>query len=133
MVRRCEQTFLIYLGLILFLGACQSPVLPGDQVNNSSTQTAAITTVMPTMIISTATPTQIPATPTQANFKTSEIDQMDMIYIPAGEFIMGTDDIEAQRILEGNGRQYPEIPTHNVTLDGFWIDKFEFTNEQYQN
>jgi serine/threonine-protein kinase len=44
---------------------------------------------------------------------------------------MGTNDIEAQRILEGNGRQYPEVPTHNVTLDAFWIDKFEVTTGQY--
>jgi serine/threonine-protein kinase len=131
MVRRFEHITLILLGLILFLGACQSPILSGLNTKVTETPQVTETAEMPTEVPPTPAPTEIPPTPTQANFKTSEIDQMDMIYIPAGEFMMGTNDIEAQRILEGNGRQYPEVPTHNVTLDGFWIDKFEVTTGQY--
>ena len=59
-----------------------------------------------------------------------EVDQMVQVYIPAGEFIMGSDDLEAQ-ILKDNGRAYPEIPVHTTYVDSYWIDKFEITNEQY--
>ena len=43
-----------------------------------------------------------------------------MVHIPAGEFIMGTDD------------GFPdEGPTHPVRLDSFWMDETEVTNEQF--
>lgn len=59
-----------------------------------------------------------------------EVDQMEQIYIPAGEFIMGSDDIEAQNSTE-NGRAYPEQPVHTPYVEGYWIDKYEVTNRQY--
>ncbi|MFQ5615806.1 MAG: formylglycine-generating enzyme family protein [Anaerolineales bacterium] len=60
----------------------------------------------------------------------SEVDQMIQVYVPAGEFIMGSTDVEAQITLE-NGRAYPEIPVNTVYLDGYWIDKYEVSNGQY--
>lgn len=45
----------------------------------------------------------------------------EMILIPAGEFIRGTD----QRLSD-------EGPQHNVWLGNFYIDKYEVTNLQYQ-
>jgi serine/threonine-protein kinase len=60
----------------------------------------------------------------------SEIDQMEQIYIPAGEFIMGSTDREAKQTEDG-GRAYPEIPQHTVYLDEYWIDKYEVTTRQY--
>jgi formylglycine-generating enzyme len=45
-----------------------------------------------------------------------------MVWVPGGEFAMGTDDAEA----------YPaERPAHHVTVDGFWMDETEVTNEQF--
>ena len=44
-----------------------------------------------------------------------------MILIPAGKFIMGTDE-----------RLPDEGPQHNVTLKAYWIDKYEVTNAQYK-
>lgn len=45
----------------------------------------------------------------------------DMIWIPGGTFMMGSD------------RHYPEEgPVHRVTVDGFWIDKYPVTNRQFQ-
>ena len=49
------------------------------------------------------------------------IDGATMMYVPAGTFSMGSDD--------GND---DEQPIHDVTIDGFWIDKTEVTNGQYQ-
>jgi serine/threonine-protein kinase len=68
--------------------------------------------------------------PTLGLTRISTVDQMVQVFVPAGEFIMGSNDIEAKINLEG-GRAYPEIPVHTVSLDGFWIDKFEVTNSQY--
>ncbi len=47
-------------------------------------------------------------------------DEMTMLYIPAGEFVMGDDD----------GNQ-DERPAHTVYLDAFWIDQTEVTNAMY--
>ncbi len=44
----------------------------------------------------------------------------DMVTIPAGEFIMGTD----------NARE-DEYPEHRVYLDAYKIDRYEVTNAQY--
>jgi formylglycine-generating enzyme required for sulfatase activity len=48
------------------------------------------------------------------------IDNAMMVYVPAGEFEMGSTD----------GGIY-EQPVHTVSLDGFWIDKYEVTNAQF--
>ena len=49
-------------------------------------------------------------------------DKAEMVYIPEGPFIMGSDDDSA---LTGSK------PAHEVYLDGFWIDKYEVTNAQF--
>jgi formylglycine-generating enzyme required for sulfatase activity len=44
----------------------------------------------------------------------------DMQWIPGGTFVMGSD------------KHYPEErPTHRVTVDGFWMDRFPVTNERF--
>ena len=49
-------------------------------------------------------------------------DGMEMVLIPAGDFLMGDD-----------GSPYaPEKPEHLVTLDEYWIDRYEVTNAQYR-
>src|SRR5262245_24047786 len=49
----------------------------------------------------------------------SEITQ-DMVWIPGGTFLMGSD------------KHYPEeAPAHEVTVEGFWIDPYVVTNEQF--
>lgn len=49
------------------------------------------------------------------------IDTANMVFIKGGKFFMGSDKF------------YPEEkPVHEVTVDGFYIDKYEVTNEDYQ-
>ncbi|PKN97283.1 MAG: hypothetical protein CVU42_16600 [Chloroflexi bacterium HGW-Chloroflexi-4] len=67
---------------------------------------------------------------TVGSFRISDIDGMEQLYIPAGEFLMGTNDIEAKREISG-GRAYPEIPQFTYFLEAFWLDKYEVTNKQY--
>ncbi len=46
-----------------------------------------------------------------------------MVWIPGGEFTMGSDDPQA----------YPhEKPAHRVMVDGFWISETEVTNRQFK-
>lgn len=46
-----------------------------------------------------------------------------MVWIPGGEFTMGTNDERAY---------HHERPAHRVKVDGFWMDKTEVTNGQFK-
>jgi formylglycine-generating enzyme required for sulfatase activity len=68
-------------------------------------------------------------------------DEMTMIYIPAGEFQVGSTEAEIEAAIELCRAHYSpcnawyymrESPLHTVVLDGFWIDQTEITNAQYQ-
>lgn len=50
-------------------------------------------------------------------------DQVEMVAVPAGEFLMGSDDPEADQ---------DERPVTRVFVEAFWIDKFEVTNARYR-
>ena len=52
------------------------------------------------------------------------IDDMVMVYVPAGEFDMGSSEGDSDAADE-------EFPQHTVTLDAFWIDRTEVSNEQF--
>ncbi len=52
-------------------------------------------------------------------------DGMQMIYIPAGRFVMGSTEADPCAHLD-------EFPRHTVSLDAYWIDRTEVTNAQYQ-
>lgn len=52
-----------------------------------------------------------------------------MIFIPAGEFLMGSTGEEG-RI--GIAIGVDEIPQHTVYLKGFYIDRYEVTNRKYK-
>ena len=82
----------------------------------------------------TSTPTETPSptetsTPTITPIPTlliREADNMPMIFIPGGTFLMGSveDDVNAGE---------DEKPQHEVTLDAFYIDKYEVSVAQYAN
>ena len=68
---------------------------------------------------------------------------MVMVYVPAGEFQMGSTDEQAKAgvdlcVAAGLSRSSCESwiareqPAHVVTLDAFWMDRTEVTNAQYQ-
>ena len=85
---------------------------------NTSTFTPSATetvTLTPTPTL-TATPTATPFPPELKDKK-----NVEMIFIPAGEFLMGSDEDASD-----------EKPAHTVFMDAYYIDKYETTNEQYE-
>ena len=63
--------------------------------------------------------------PSAGDSRVRDGDGMVMIYVPAGKFLMGSNDDDADAFDS-------EHPQHTVYLDAFWIDKTEVTNSQYR-
>ncbi len=76
-----------------------------------------------TLQASDTTPTPAPEA---AATQVSPIDSMVLVYIPAGEFLMGS-------IGDDPGSEPDEYPQHSVFLDGYWMDQIEVTNAMYQD
>lgn len=57
---------------------------------------------------------------TQQTARTDNPGSLDMLWIPGGAFMMGSDS------------HYPEeAPAHRVKVDGFWMDRTTVTNRQF--
>lgn len=127
----------VVVALLVIAGVAFNMMSNGGNKNSPvSTQTTQMKVVVP--LPTEATATDVPAIPTIAPENTSTItpspeptlgigssmisekDGMTLLYVPAGEFTMGSD----------NGNP-DEQPVHKVTLDAFWIDKTEVTNKMY--
>jgi serine/threonine-protein kinase len=125
--------------------AATPPVANNPGEGSTPTSTAAlepIATLEPTATLP-PTPTAVPPTDTPlptatetplpalglGSTRTSAADQMVEIFIPAGEFTMGSEGYNAKN--NEVGRVYPEGPEHTVYLENYWIDKFEVSNQQY--
>ena len=116
--------------LFFFLTACTGTQVPAAQPISTQVFPTVTTIVYPsataetTMVPTAATITEISEIPTSTAFslRTSSIDGMPQVYIPAGTFRMGGMD----------ARSGPdERPAHYVTLDAFWMDQLEVTNAMY--
>ena len=128
-------------GLLILSALCSQGCTPTGR--SALTEEIAITpTVAATATpVSTATPS-----PPAGDVQRRPSDGMDMVFVPGGEFRMGTDYLQAAYAREVCKAFNPEgglavcqatsfgdeAPAHMVTLDGFWIDKTEVTNRQYQ-
>lgn len=60
----------------------------------------------------------------------SEKDGATLIYVPEGDFLMGAKYEPSD--LYGSPSFIDNQPQHLVTLDAFWIDETEVTNQQYE-
>ena len=85
----------------------------------SSTSPSLVPAATPIIAIESPLPTSL-ATPVVGSTLTGN-DGMTLLYVPAGEFTMGSDSSD----------QADEKPAHTVNLDAFWIDQTEVTNKQY--
>ncbi len=110
------------------------PSTTGTALLPTDTPPPATTPVLPsaTRIGPTAPPRALNAGATQTRAKDGAV----MVYVPAGEFLMGSTDAEINAVLTRCShckREYfaDELPQHTVYLDAFWIDRTEVTNAQY--
>lgn len=64
----------------------------------------------------------------------SDKDGMTLLYVPAGEFLMGAEfsnEPQASQTERGRFVILNEDPQHTVYLDAYWIDQTEVTQEMY--
>jgi formylglycine-generating enzyme required for sulfatase activity len=115
-LKRLISLFLFVASLALATIACRSSPTPTEAPTEAPTDqpTEVVTEVL------TATPAE-EATPSLGDTWTRPADGMVMVYVPAGEFEMGS-----------TGGDDDEQPVHTVALDGFWIDRTEVTKAQYE-
>lgn len=86
----------------------------------TNTSLPEIPTARPT---NTSTPKPPSPTAPQLGIGSTQVsaqDGMVMVYVPPGEFTMGSDDCNSD-----------ERPVHTVNLDAYWIDQTEVTNAQF--
>ncbi len=74
-------------------------------------------------VTSTPAPASSPSLPSAAPEKEPGETPAGMVWIPGGDFLMGTDDLQANPV---------ERPAHRVRVGGFWIDRTELTNAQFR-
>ncbi len=104
------------------IAAWFSPLTPTPTLTPTSTPTP-----IPTLTLTpTSTPTPTPTTPTPRLIQPIDTlmrttDGMVMVYVPAGEFEMGSNDGESD-----------EQEVHTVALNAFWLDQTEVNVAQFR-
>ena len=82
-------------------------------------------------------PTALPkSTDVTTRVHVREVDGAEMVFVPAGEFLMGSSFQEIQIAMKSSEGWTSdwfvhEVPQHWVHLDEYWIDKYEVTNRQF--
>ena len=118
----------LLLTLALALLFFKAPVVPAVSsltmaaMESRPTPTMAAEESHPTSEITTPTTAAIESRPTPQTIKVRvwEADDTEMVFVPAGEFVMGSEELGDD-----------ERPAHRVYLDDFWIDRYEVTNERF--
>jgi formylglycine-generating enzyme required for sulfatase activity len=112
-VRYVLFTFTLLWATIL--SACATPT--PETLVVVVTATGEASTIAPTAeaVVSLG---QIPVAGPQSGESMKWLDGSKLIYIPAGDFVMGDNGFDA--------------PIHTVTLDGYWIQQTKVTNRMYE-
>ena len=116
------------LGFGIFFGVGRRPVpTPTTTETLAAATQPAVPTVSP-LPPPTDTATAPPPTPTEPAEKRQvwDKDAMTIVYIPAGEFLLGSSDDDPDA-------QEDEKPQQTIYLDAFWIDRTEITVAQFQD
>lgn len=92
-------------------------------IPTATPEPSATPTLMPTPIMR-STPIPAPVDPANYTPVYNPVNLMELAYIPAGNFRMGSNQNDSNR--EAN-----EEPQHTVYLDAFWISKTQVTNSMF--
>jgi formylglycine-generating enzyme required for sulfatase activity len=137
---------LVIVSLIMLLASNKRFIQSGENpianssINNPTTQSNSLELNLPpntqqrlptqkpeATALPTSTPTQTPIPiPSPVELKVNSIDGAEIVLIPAGEFLMGSD--------QANDPYFwgAEAPQHAVTLDSFWMYRNEVTQSMYR-
>jgi len=116
-MKKLYGTLIVFVLVLTACGGGSANPTAIPQVNN-------VPTAFPSPTTAASHPTDEPSkgSVNAGDEKTSTADGMVQVYVPDGTFKRGGLDAVA----EGD-----ELPTANVTLHGFWMDKTEVTNGMY--
>ena len=116
-------SFVGFLGFFLVLRFMMEKIQLSGQQNITPSAIASVS-VITTLSTQTSEPTAT-AMPELGigSIMVSPIDGMTLMYVPAGNFLMGSPD--------GVGYDV-EHPQHTVYLDAYWIDQTEVTNAMFE-
>ncbi len=96
-----------------------------------SWQTAFLVLFSGVTVADAASPIRAPYTATQENpARPATPAPAGMVWIPGGEFSMGTDD-PTRELCGGTDTMVDARPIHRVYVDGFFMDATEVTNEMF--
>jgi formylglycine-generating enzyme required for sulfatase activity len=117
----------VLLAGYLFNRLVGAPKAAGLQATSTHTPIPGVgQTAEPSSAPATASPEPSPEPVYKAgDTRLSAQDGSPQIYIPAGEFIMGSTEVEA-------GLSFDQTPKHQVALSAYWIDRYEVSNSMYQ-
>ncbi len=124
---RKRQTILFVCGMVVIAA------LTVLAVKHSGSRTAPTATIEASTICE-ACPSvgSITFAPTVSNSSTPPGPAPEgMVWIPGGEFTMGS-TVESESLCGLPGVTRDALPVHRVYVDGFWMDKTELTNEQFE-
>jgi len=130
----------VFAVFILLAASCQpvATTSPPPTATPSFPTTTSLPTEEPA---SPATSSMPPAQPTIGSTWTRPADGMVMVYVPAGEFQMGSTEAQIETAIALCREHYSpcnnwyygrEGPAHAVSMVGYWIDQAEVTNAQYR-
>jgi formylglycine-generating enzyme required for sulfatase activity len=126
-IERCVPV-IIFLAFVLISCDMPSQALAPTMTPLPVETKSSVTPMSPTRVVtSTPLPTETPIPTPALGIGSTEIsskDGMTLLYVPAGEFLMGSTDADTLATSD-------EKPQHTITLDAYWIDQTEVTNAQY--
>lgn len=105
--------------------ATDTPVRTNTPTASSTPASSATPTVSATPSLEPTEPSTATPEFTIGSTLVAESDGMVMVYVPAGEFLMGAGPSDPQA-------EADEKPQHPVFLDAFWIDSTEVTTRMYK-
>jgi len=137
---------LILVAILLLLAslACRAAMQPLEKIVAENTEGPGLVNPSTDEMTSGTSPTLYPTPPVATLMPALDIgstqvspkDGMVLVYVPAGEFLMGSTEADIDKVMAQCSFCKRELtvgeqPQHTVTLAAYWINKTEVTNGMY--